>query len=626
MTFQPIDLIAPADDLPTGGAKINANFKELYDRSLSAINVKSAHGAKGDGVYFINGSVTGTSLTCSDADFTADDVGKIISITGAGSGGGTHVTTIAAYVSGTGVTLADAAPTSGGNRFFVYGTDDTDAIQSALAAAGLAGGGDIVFDDGIYIVNGPLKDTAESNAQLILPKINTPTFGITVRMRGNTPPLTTWGSNSGAILMSTLTTGNGQMIGCMNTHDTVGDPRKYASWVALYLEDMTVRLPANPTNSAIDVTYLPIHKFTNLRVDVVGGTSSNTTVPQWITAEPTTATSYGIKGGANDIPLWGLFDNVVVVGYYTGARLGELWTAPSLAVCSCKIALEIPEHRHPGVGMKIGVYNCPTIIKVTGAAEVAISMLDTEHNTASGSGPSWVTPFVADIDDPGNLLRGTINFHMHDTSIPLVFNGASKVHIKENTYPHSSYVPDFYPGFRAASHAATVARGRVQGQFAYNVLAAYQPIAAGYVGFLTYVNEAIAGTEKRVAQIYARTSGSGPNSANLFFATMDGGVLTDKWCLTSKGHLSAQIKGAHIVNEGGANSDMAGTAVFAAETSKTITYNATWVNAPTVVVTPQFDVGSDVRFWVVPGTVSFTIHASEAVTGTFAYQIIGNPY
>lgn len=589
----------------------------------SDIMVKSMFGAKGDGIQRFDGSVTGTAFTSALGTFTADDVGKVISITGAGTAGYTLTTTIAAVVSATAVTLATSAPTSGTNRPYVYGTDDTAAIQAAVDAAGAAGGGNLVFDDGIYIVNGPLQDTSESNAQIVLPKVNTPNLGITVRMKGRTPPLTTWGSNSGAILQSTLTAGNGQMIGVKNTHDVIADPRKDASWVAFYTEDITLRMVANPTNSCIDGRYIPIRKHTNTRIDVVSASSYAGTLPLWVTIEPTTTTSYAIKGGANDIPLWEIYDNVMVAGFYTGVLMGELWTAYSLAICSCKVAMEMPEHRHPGIGLKVGVYNCPEIIRVTGTCEVAMT-IDTEHNTASGSGPSWVTPFVADINDPNNYLKGTINFHMHDTSIPLVFIGAGKVHIRENSYPHSSYIYDIFSNFRSSFHHATVARAPA-GKYAYNILSANDGGTAGFIGFLVWANEAITAADKRVSQIYSQLAGA-LNSGKIIFQTSAAGTLADRWEISHLGHLSTKAAGIHLA-QSAANGDLAGIVSMSAESTKAKTFATAFINAaPAVVLTPQFDVGLDVRFWVTVTTSGFTINTSAPVTGTFSYQVIGNPY
>ena len=68
--------------------------------------------------------------------FTAADVGKYILVAGAGANGRqTLVTTIASYQSAGQVTLAATAAASASGAWFVYGTDDTAAVNAAMAAA-----------------------------------------------------------------------------------------------------------------------------------------------------------------------------------------------------------------------------------------------------------------------------------------------------------------------------------------------------------------------------------------------------------------------------------------------------------------------------------------------------------
>jgi hypothetical protein len=99
------------------------------------------YGATGDGRAAPDGSITSGSatLTSGSNPWTSADVGKAILVNGAGPGGVPHVTTIAAYVSAGQVTLAAAAGATISGADCLWGTDDADAIRTALYAAVNAG-------------------------------------------------------------------------------------------------------------------------------------------------------------------------------------------------------------------------------------------------------------------------------------------------------------------------------------------------------------------------------------------------------------------------------------------------------------------------------------------------------
>lgn len=143
----------------------------------------SAYGAKGDGKVVGDGAMSSgsTTLTSATAGFTAGDVGKSISVKGAAASGVTTlVTTIAAYVSATQVTLS-AANASGGSltgAVVIWGTDDTAAIQAATDAAEayLSGGAtyaQVYFPPRSYIVAGALNNSKSGNGQIVFGPVAT---------------------------------------------------------------------------------------------------------------------------------------------------------------------------------------------------------------------------------------------------------------------------------------------------------------------------------------------------------------------------------------------------------------------------------------------------------------------
>lgn len=105
--------------------------------SLPKTVLDPTYGGKGDGLYLFDGVISGGSLSqlvSASADFVPGDVGKLILIMGAGAGGASLSTTIAAYVSATTVNLTNAATTAVSGAQVCYGTDDTAAFNAAAGA------------------------------------------------------------------------------------------------------------------------------------------------------------------------------------------------------------------------------------------------------------------------------------------------------------------------------------------------------------------------------------------------------------------------------------------------------------------------------------------------------------
>ena len=116
-------------------------------------------GAKGNSLIIVPSSVSITAgtnaLSVTGASFTSADVGKVISISGAGTSGAPLITTIASVTSSTAVTLGTNAVTtlsSSTTTIIAYGTDDTTALQNMLLA-----GNDFYIPCGIYFTSASLN-------------------------------------------------------------------------------------------------------------------------------------------------------------------------------------------------------------------------------------------------------------------------------------------------------------------------------------------------------------------------------------------------------------------------------------------------------------------------------------
>lgn len=238
---------------PTGGSGSSVTSPPyLQDPTVF---LPSTNGAKGDTKFGSSGTI-GSGLTAfSDANgaFTAADVGKVFALSALTKTGADLITTIAAFVSSTAVTLAAGpAVTYSANAFYAYGTDDTVAIQATINAAvtafqnpnnnailGGKGKAVIQFEEAGYMINGALVQTSGYNTQLTLPILvwtdNTISpFFIEFRGRGEYMPTGGFTETKAPVIGGTMlfstqsnpavysnTTGLNSVIGCRSVKGTI---------------------------------------------------------------------------------------------------------------------------------------------------------------------------------------------------------------------------------------------------------------------------------------------------------------------------------------------------------------------------------------------------------------------
>jgi parallel beta-helix repeat protein len=125
---------------------------------IPVFNIRD-YGAKGDFRTVSDGAISSGSnvLTSATANFTTSDVGKQITINGAGTSGARLTTTISAYTSSTQVTVVSSASTTVTGAVVRCMTDDSVGINAAIAAAAAVGGGAVVVPQGIYMVYSPIS-------------------------------------------------------------------------------------------------------------------------------------------------------------------------------------------------------------------------------------------------------------------------------------------------------------------------------------------------------------------------------------------------------------------------------------------------------------------------------------
>jgi hypothetical protein len=130
---------------------------QLSDGAVTSAKLSRTLAFTPDGRHVTDGAITTatTALTSAAAAFTAGDVGKSLMVIGAGAAGVALITTIAAFVSSTTVTLANAAATTVSGANVVWGTDASEAIQNALDE--LAGTGEaLLIPPGAFVVAEPI--------------------------------------------------------------------------------------------------------------------------------------------------------------------------------------------------------------------------------------------------------------------------------------------------------------------------------------------------------------------------------------------------------------------------------------------------------------------------------------
>lgn len=132
------------------------------------------YGAVADAKFVTDAATTSglnTLTTAVSTPFASADVGKMIVVAGAGSGGANLTTTISGFVSASHVTLAAAASATLSNVECVWGTNNTTAVNNAITAA-VAAAQTVYVPAGGYLVDSfttfPLAIYGDDSAASVL--------------------------------------------------------------------------------------------------------------------------------------------------------------------------------------------------------------------------------------------------------------------------------------------------------------------------------------------------------------------------------------------------------------------------------------------------------------------------
>jgi len=378
-------------DTSGGGAK--------GEDSSVIFNVKTGYGAMGDGIELYDGAITNTdnTFTSATATFTSADVGKVITIFNAGGTNTDLTTTIASVTSATEVELTDAAGATVSGSIYRYGTDDTNAIRSAVAAVGSSAGkaGIVFFPSGTYIINGLFNQT--DNSQIALPTIAMASTGVSITFKGAVKPSSNSRNNVGSVLYATRygTNGNYSVISGRNAGQT-GDLTR----VRAHFQDLTFRTVQNPSHSFLDLEDVDQASGDDLKFD--------TSIPTGATSiVPTTVGSYALKtpGGLNgNVP--STWSGIKITKFRNGILIGEHAIIDSIFVGFCVNALSFNSSNvYAPVVRYASVEQCQTSINFpVGTTLFKVDLLEIEK---WGTG-NFVT--VTDINDTNNYGTGEITY------------------------------------------------------------------------------------------------------------------------------------------------------------------------------------------------------------------------
>lgn len=389
----------------SGGGGMDSTFQKLNWISVDSF------GAKGDGYSDTTGSISSGSntFTCVNCQFKPADVGKYFAGGGFLAGGNELVTTIAAYISPTSVSLTAAATATVTNAKYKYGTDNTTFIQNATNYAANFPAATLYFGSGRYFINGaPVTNVGgyNPNSQLYIPlgHYAPSAYQPVIRLLGATPPslfidFATGQAppNSGTIIESLRTDSGAAVLG------TVAENAIYGTfnWRMVYLENMQFRtktdnqvIDIKPLMTGVNFLYQNFVKIDNCRIETSSATQSS--------VKPDTA-AVGIylptinNGGNNQV------NNLMVQGFHRGIIANENTHLDNFTIAACWRALQFDSSYHTiYVGRGLVVW-CPYKVFVPQSqAYFDIAQLDIEHYDAAG--PVWFRDSL-DLDAP-NMIHG----------------------------------------------------------------------------------------------------------------------------------------------------------------------------------------------------------------------------
>lgn len=435
------------------------------------------YGAKGDGKIVTDAAMTSGSptLTSATAGFTSADVGKHIMINNAGlfpdvDHCGALITSISAYINSTTVTLASNAARAASGQSAVYGTDDTAAIQSAMAAIQSAAvfvnaphHAELVLDAKIYVLATPPTPGALLDgeptygyAQIPIPVLDVTSEGPkrTLVFRGATSDNSTLDAFeqtvpqiNGACLLSMVDTPAAGFDSTYRGPCVIGGPTIETPFDAAYnnitvvIDAIQIVAPPNPGVIALNFAWQGQFAIKTCSLNVFASSGGTPQLGETLLNQ----NGMGLK-----VPVSGLndrcdIDSLSIEGYYYGMTVDEHINAQRVAIIWSNTCLYVD----PGTAQNgrlthgawfgyVSAEICEYCIYVPAAIDagsqfpLVIDMLDNEGAV------------TAHIQDANSILFGVVYLQPtggQNRPVTTVVNGAGNLEVKSLIETRGAFTP-----------------------------------------------------------------------------------------------------------------------------------------------------------------------------------------
>jgi hypothetical protein len=335
----------------------------------------------------------------------------------------------------------------------------------------------------------------------------------------------------------------------------------------------------------------------------------------------------GSRAASNNVPTYNILDNVGIAGYFFGLRVGELTTSTHMSFGPCHCAIQIPEMAHISQFSYVVVGNCPNIIDVVGGPSEVYMTISIEHDTArrlrarAGWSPSAMTSSMPAIICTARssciCTTSRSRWRSPARTMPIFARCAGR---------RPQLLPDLlnlrHPGrrqFRAGCLPDQAGQGAVE------LAGRQRDQHNGLVAVWSGSNASGPGTasDYRIGQLSMSCDGAlNKGAIGLDTANGDGTVTPSS---RSTAPATSVRRSSAGICPGGGEQRSDGHHPFLRADHRHQDAGRAFASVPLVVATPDFDVGSGVRYWVSATTTTITITCSAAVTGNFVYFTGGNP-
>ena len=282
-------------------------------------------------------------------------------------------------------------------------TDATVAIQAAINACDAAGGGEVYFPNGTYLIGGAINPTY--NSQLYIPSGTTANrkpfvfmgesttmtpFGGGLLLGAMTPPPT-----NGVILKSTLTTFTtaGQAV--------IGTVTSGINVNSITIKNIGIQVKHNPSGTGPVVGGINWSKGTNCLIE---NTYAVIDTAGYYSTEPQNNVT-GIELPDNNISEFYTITNTAVGGFFNGYKLGEHTVINNTYAMVCKNAYFFKQGFHTSTAVRAGAYWNVNSIYVQDFVTLAPFKLDVEWQNIG----KWYDN-VYTIKDTANRAKGQLSY------------------------------------------------------------------------------------------------------------------------------------------------------------------------------------------------------------------------